>query len=82
MDYNEFQEKDLELLGQIDDLRTDSLDLQQQMIANEKEIIRLEHERSELRAKYYTTSDAMQEVFTYKKQERGLCGNVIEKGNE
>lgn len=48
MTYNEFSQRDLELKKEINEYRRNSFNAQQQIIANEIEITRLEDERSKL----------------------------------
>lgn len=52
MTYQEFSQRDMELQAQINDYRRDSLNAQQQIIANEIEITRLQDKRTALSHEY------------------------------
>ena len=52
MTYNEFQQKDLELLARIADYRMSNEDAYRTIALNEKECIKLEQQRAELRYAY------------------------------
>lgn len=78
----DYLKKDGELSSQIADLRVKNLDLQQEILANEKDIVRLEYERTALRSDYAAREEA-ESIFVYRQnKERGLCGNVIKKGDK
>ena len=57
MTFKDYQKKDMELLKQIADLRMDAEDHQAQIAFNNKEIARLEFERTKLRTKYASSPD-------------------------
>lgn len=57
MTYNEFQQKDLELLAMIANYRMSSEDARRTIALNEKECIKLEQQRTELRYAYAAGND-------------------------
>lgn len=69
MSYEEFLEKDSDLLTQIAEYRHNSGEHQLQIAANELEIVKLEQERTRLRSEYT--------INEYKAPQRNLQGEVM-----
>ena len=71
MDYNEFKKRDLDLQKKIADYSMDSQDKEAQIAVNNREIIRLNWERTQLRALHNCCQETA--------PQRGLDGKVINK---